>query len=124
MQYVVNIDLFGPFGQGKAPFGPANRANQFFSFQYKQNLGQVGRRNIFFGRYFGGGNLHAAMGGLHLSGAAVEKIIPETVADLDRFALTQIVPAHCTGWRAVGALVERFGEDRVSPSAVGRRYNF
>lgn len=73
---------------------------------------------------FPGLPLHAAMGGLHLSGAAVEKIIPETVADLDRFALTQIVPAHCTGWRAVGALVERFGEDRVSPSAVGRRYNF
>jgi len=68
--------------------------------------------------------LHAAMGGLHLSGARIEPIISATVADLASFDLARIVPAHCTGWRAVQALVKAFGEPMVQPSAVGRRYRF
>lgn len=67
--------------------------------------------------------MHAVMGGLHLAGAAVEKIIPETVADLAGFELDRIIPGHCTGWRAVNALVAAFGEDVVDPSAVGRLYS-
>ena len=66
--------------------------------------------------------LYAIMGGFHLSGAACEKIIPETVADLRQFKLQRIVPGHCTGWRAVNALVSMFGEEVVIPSAVGRTY--
>jgi len=68
--------------------------------------------------------VYAVMGGLHLAGAAVEKIIPETVADLAGFGLSRIVPGHCTGWRATAALADAFGDDVVVPSAVGRRYTF
>ena len=68
--------------------------------------------------------LHAAMGGLHLSGARIEPIIGATVAELATFGLTRIVPAHCSGWRAVQALVQAFGEPMVQPSAVGRQYRF
>lgn len=68
--------------------------------------------------------LYAVMGGLHLSGPGPEQIIPETVRDLSRFGLTMIIPAHCTGWRAVAALVNAFGEGVVVPSAVGKRYHF
>ena len=68
--------------------------------------------------------LYAVMGGLHLAGAAVEKIIPETVADLADFNIERIIPGHCTGWRAVNALVAAFGEEVVDPSAVGRVYSF
>ncbi len=68
--------------------------------------------------------MHAVMGGLHLAGAAVERIIPETVADLAQFELDWIIPGHCTGWRAVNALVQKFGEDIVVPSAVGRLHTF
>lgn len=64
--------------------------------------------------------LYAVVGGFHLSGAACEKIIPETIADLQGFNLARIVPGHCTGWRAVLALVDAFGEEVVVPSAVGR----
>ncbi len=53
--------------------------------------------------------LFAVMGGLHLSGAGPERIIGDTVRDLAGFALRRIVPAHCTGWRAVVALVAAFG---------------
>jgi 7,8-dihydropterin-6-yl-methyl-4-(beta-D-ribofuranosyl)aminobenzene 5'-phosphate synthase len=68
--------------------------------------------------------LHAVIGGLHLSGAGPEKVIGETVKDLGRFGLRRIVPAHCTGWRAVNALVNTFGESAVAPAAVGKRYRF
>jgi 7,8-dihydropterin-6-yl-methyl-4-(beta-D-ribofuranosyl)aminobenzene 5'-phosphate synthase len=68
--------------------------------------------------------MHAVMGGLHLAGAAVEKIIPETVADLAGFKLDRIIPGHCTGWRAVNALAAAFGEAVVDPCAVGRLYSF
>jgi 7,8-dihydropterin-6-yl-methyl-4-(beta-D-ribofuranosyl)aminobenzene 5'-phosphate synthase len=73
---------------------------------------------------FGEVPLHAVMGGFHLSGGYVEDIIPDTIADMKRFALKRIVPAHCTGWRAVNALVRSFGEDVIVPSAVGRRFTF
>ncbi len=75
-------------------------------------------------RVFGEVPLHAVMGGLHLSGAKIEPIIQPTVEDMARFDLERIVPAHCSGWRAVHALVSRFGEARVTPSAVGRAFDF
>ena len=68
--------------------------------------------------------LYAVMGGFHLSGASVEPIIPETVEDMKHFNLNMIIPAHCTGWRAVNALGNVFGDKKVVPSAVGRIYQF
>lgn len=73
---------------------------------------------------FGDTPLHAVMGGFHLSGENVEDIIPETVSDMKAFGLKRIVPAHCTGWRAVNALVNTFGADIMVPSAVGRQFMF
>ena len=73
---------------------------------------------------FDGLPLHAVMGGFHLSGNQMEEIIPETVADMASFGLKRIVPAHCTGWRAVNALVKSFGEQLIVPSAVGRQFTF
>lgn len=66
--------------------------------------------------------LHAVLGGFHLSGGN-ERIIPETVAALRAFDLKTIAAAHCTGWRAVNALANAFGE-AVAPSAVGKLYRF
>ena len=64
--------------------------------------------------------LYGAMGGLHLSGAT-EKIIPDTIRDLQAFGLQLIAPGHCTGWRALTALAGVFG-DALVPSAVGKKY--
>jgi 7,8-dihydropterin-6-yl-methyl-4-(beta-D-ribofuranosyl)aminobenzene 5'-phosphate synthase len=72
---------------------------------------------------FGETPIYAIFGGLHLVGA-LEKIIPDTIEGLRTFALKQIIPAHCTGWRAQYALIEAFGEEVVVPSAVGSRYTF
>ena len=64
--------------------------------------------------------IHGVMGGLHLAGTH-ENIVPQTVAALREFDMTLIAPAHCTGWRAVGALATAFGE-RVAPATVGKTY--
>jgi len=66
--------------------------------------------------------LYGVMGGLHLSGAT-EKIIPETVSDLQKFGLRLIAPGHCTGWRALSVMSTVFGDELV-PLAVGKRYEF
>jgi 7,8-dihydropterin-6-yl-methyl-4-(beta-D-ribofuranosyl)aminobenzene 5'-phosphate synthase len=66
--------------------------------------------------------LHAVMGGFHLAGPT-EAIIPETVRDLGTFGLDLIIPAHCTGWRAMNALERAYGERVVVPSAVGKRFS-
>ncbi len=73
---------------------------------------------------FGGVPLHAVMGGFHLAGPKVEPAIAQTVAELAGFGLARIVPAHCTGWRALNALARTFGEDVVVPGAVGRSFTF
>jgi 7,8-dihydropterin-6-yl-methyl-4-(beta-D-ribofuranosyl)aminobenzene 5'-phosphate synthase len=73
---------------------------------------------------FPGVPLYGVLGGLHLTGAAMEQIIPDTVENLKQFDLKQITPAHCTGWRAHFALLNAFGESVVTPSAVGSRYTF
>ena len=66
--------------------------------------------------------LHGVLGGFHLSGVN-ETVIPDTVAALRAFGLATIAAAHCTGWRAVGALAAAYG-DAVAPSAVGKLYRF
>jgi 7,8-dihydropterin-6-yl-methyl-4-(beta-D-ribofuranosyl)aminobenzene 5'-phosphate synthase len=72
---------------------------------------------------FAGTPLHCVMGGLHLSGPT-EKIIPETVGALREFELAYIAAGHCTGWRAMTALVNTFGDQKVTPTAVGKRFVF
>ncbi|HVB79182.1 MAG TPA: MBL fold metallo-hydrolase [Candidatus Binataceae bacterium] len=67
--------------------------------------------------------IHAVMGGFHLSGAN-EEIIPETVAALSELNPRVIAAGHCTGWRAVNALANTFGDGALDPLAVGKRYTF
>ncbi len=66
--------------------------------------------------------LYGVLGGFHLSGTN-ERVIPDTVEALREFDLSVIAAAHCTGWRATGALANAFG-DAVVPSAVGKLYKF
>jgi len=66
--------------------------------------------------------LYGVLGGFHLSGTN-ERVIPATVEAMREFDLSLIAAAHCTGWRATGALASTFG-DAVVPSAVGKLYKF
>jgi len=40
------------------------------------------------------------------------------------FGLTTIAAGHCTGWRAMAALFNAFGDKTVTPTAVGKRFVF
>jgi len=66
--------------------------------------------------------IHAVMGGLHLGGV-MERNIPQTVEGLRPFNIGHIITGHCTGWRALHALANAFGE-AASQSAVGTTYTF
>ena len=72
---------------------------------------------------FTGVPLHAAIGGLHLSGTN-EAVIPQTVDGLRTFDLKTIAAGHCTGWRAMTALANAFGDKILAPTAVGKRFTF
>jgi 7,8-dihydropterin-6-yl-methyl-4-(beta-D-ribofuranosyl)aminobenzene 5'-phosphate synthase len=67
--------------------------------------------------------LYAVMGGLHLSGTN-ERVIPQTVEALKAFDLTVVAAGHCTGWRAMTALANAFGDGKLVPLAVGKRFSF
>jgi 7,8-dihydropterin-6-yl-methyl-4-(beta-D-ribofuranosyl)aminobenzene 5'-phosphate synthase len=60
----------------------------------------------------------AIIGGFHLSGPMFEPVIAPTVRAFDELAPALLVPAHCTGWRAVHQLAARF-PDAFVPSTVG-----
>lgn len=64
--------------------------------------------------------LYALSGGLHLV-YPNEDLIGDTISALKGFGLKAIIAGHCTGWRAIHALTDAFGEDAVNPIAVGCR---
>ena len=67
--------------------------------------------------------IYAFVGGLHLSGAAFEPRITQTVVDLVALQPSIVVPAHCTGWKATQALSAALPAAFIQNS-VGTRYHF
>ena len=65
--------------------------------------------------------VYAVIGGFHLTGGLFEPIIPKTVAELAAEAPAVVIPAHCTGWKAVHAVAAEMPEAFVANS-VGTRY--
>jgi 7,8-dihydropterin-6-yl-methyl-4-(beta-D-ribofuranosyl)aminobenzene 5'-phosphate synthase len=64
--------------------------------------------------------LYAVIGGFHLTGALFVRIIPPTVAALKELSPTLIVPAHCTGWKAIHEIARELPQAFV-PISVGTR---
>ena len=60
----------------------------------------------------------AIIGGFHLSGPMFEQIISPTVDALAELSPDLLVPAHCTGWKAVHRIAARF-PDQFAISTVG-----
>jgi len=65
--------------------------------------------------------VHAVIGGFHLSGPLFEPIISPTVAALKELNPELVVPAHCTGWKAVHAIARELPQAFVQNS-VGTRF--
>ena len=64
--------------------------------------------------------VHAVVGGLHLSGPLFEPIIQPTVTALKELSPKLIVPAHCTGWKGIHAIASELPQAFVQNS-VGTR---
>ena len=64
--------------------------------------------------------IYALLGGLHLTGAIFEPIIPRTINELKTIAPRLVMPGHCTGWKATHAFARELPEAFVQPS-VGTR---
>ena len=67
--------------------------------------------------------VHAVMGGFHLTGGLFEPIIGPTVRTLSEFDPRWMIPTHCTGWKATRELQNHFGE-RFIQNSVGTVYQF
>jgi 7,8-dihydropterin-6-yl-methyl-4-(beta-D-ribofuranosyl)aminobenzene 5'-phosphate synthase len=65
--------------------------------------------------------VYAVIGGFHLNGPLFEPIIPAVADSLAELGPQVIVPAHCTGWKAVHALAARF-PDAFIQNSVGTRF--
>lgn len=65
--------------------------------------------------------IHAVIGGFHLSGRVFEGIVPATCAALVEMGPDWVSPGHCTGWRAIHALAAAMPEAFVA-SSVGTRF--
>jgi 7,8-dihydropterin-6-yl-methyl-4-(beta-D-ribofuranosyl)aminobenzene 5'-phosphate synthase len=56
------------------------------------------------------------IGGFHLTGGLFEPIIGPTVDAFVSMGVSRVVPAHCTGWKAVHLLAQRMPGAFVQPS--------
>ncbi len=68
-------------------------------------------------------NIHALVGGLHLSGGIFEQIIPKTVEALTALSPKAIIPSHCSGWKAIHTIADAMPEAFIQ-SSVGTKYVF
>ena len=62
--------------------------------------------------------VHAVIGGFHLTGPSFEPIIAPTIQALKQFNPSVIVPQHCTGWKATHLIAQQFPTAFV-PNSVG-----
>ncbi len=66
--------------------------------------------------------VYAVLGGFHLTGGIFEKIIPATVAELQKINPAYLMPGHCTGWSAIhqiaSAMPEAFIPNNVCTTLV------
>ena len=51
--------------------------------------------------------IHAVIGGFHLSGPLFEPIIADTIEAFQDLAPDVLIPAHCTGWKATHAIARQ-----------------
>jgi 7,8-dihydropterin-6-yl-methyl-4-(beta-D-ribofuranosyl)aminobenzene 5'-phosphate synthase len=74
-------------------------------------------------RLTGEQRLAAFIGGLHLTGGIFEPIIEPTVDAFVAAGVGRVLPAHCTGWKAVHQLARALPDSFVQP-AVGTVITF
>ena len=95
-------------GKGLVVLTGCGHAGVINTLQYARKLSQQDK-------------VHAVIGGFHLSGPRFEPTIPAVCQALAALRPQVLVPAHCTGWRAVHALAARF-PDAFIQTSVGTSF--
>lgn len=67
--------------------------------------------------------VHAVVGGFHLSGRLYEAAIEPTIHALEDTDPDFLVPCHCTGWKAVNTIIQRMPAKFIQPT-VGAKFEF
>jgi 7,8-dihydropterin-6-yl-methyl-4-(beta-D-ribofuranosyl)aminobenzene 5'-phosphate synthase len=67
--------------------------------------------------------VHAVLGGFHLTGPMMEPVIGPTVRELKKIGPHFVVPGHCTGWAAMNRLAAEMPEQFIL-NTVGTTYIF
>lgn len=67
--------------------------------------------------------IHAVMGGFHLSGPYFEPIIDRTAGEIQKFHPAYVVPAHCTGRKAI-MIMEKKMPDQFILNMAGTKLTF
>ncbi len=79
---------------------------------------------IQYARYITGvDQIHAVIGGFHLSGSFFRMVIGETIFSMKEIDPAWIIPLHCTGWEAMTRFMEEM-PDQVLLNTVGTTYMF
>jgi len=82
-------------GKGLVIISGCSHAGIINTIQYAQKITQEN-------------NVHAAIGGFHLSGPYFEILIEDTIDEMKKINPAVLVPMHCTGWKAVKRISEEF----------------
>jgi 7,8-dihydropterin-6-yl-methyl-4-(beta-D-ribofuranosyl)aminobenzene 5'-phosphate synthase len=67
--------------------------------------------------------VHAVLGGFHLTGHLFDQIIQPTIDEMKRIKPDYVVPMHCTGWKAINRFAEKMPEEFLL-NTVGTTYVF
>lgn len=67
--------------------------------------------------------VHAVIGGFHLSGSFFKPAISPTIAAMKAIDPSFIIPLHCTGWEAITRFKEEM-PNQVILNTVGTTYMF
>jgi len=67
--------------------------------------------------------VHAVLGGFHLTGPMFEAIIEPTVEEMKKIDPDFVIPMHCTGWKAINQFAEKMPSQFLMNS-VGTTYAF
>jgi len=71
----------------------------------------------------GTNEIHAVLGGFHLTGPLFEPIIGPTIEEMKKIGPDFVVPMHCTGWKAINQFAQEMPEQFLL-NTVGTTYVF
>jgi 7,8-dihydropterin-6-yl-methyl-4-(beta-D-ribofuranosyl)aminobenzene 5'-phosphate synthase len=71
----------------------------------------------------GTSEVHAVLGGFHLTGPMMESVIGPTIGEMKKVDPRFVIPCHCTGWGAINRFAREMPEQFIL-NTVGTRYVF